>query len=288
MASEASEITVSETNGAGQTTNPATPSGRAVDQKLAGSSLVDPQHRDRLPPERLAVDRLIVALDFASGDEALALVEQLDGSCRWFKVGLELYLAAGNSIVVELKRRGLSVFLDLKLHDIPNTVAGAVRSVARLGADLLTVHALGGPAMLAAAREAADSVPLSPSLLAVTILTSMDQAQLAAVGITSSPGSEALLLAQMAESAGISGVVCSPEELRMMRDRLQSPTLITPGIRPAGSSMGDQSRVATPASAIANGADYLVVGRPITRAANPAQAADSILQEIEAALQPRQ
>lgn len=234
-----------------------------------------------------AADRLIVALDFPSAEEALTLVDRLEGSCRWFKVGLELYLSAGNSIITLLKDRGYSVFLDLKLHDIPNTVAGAVRAVAGLGADLLTVHALGGPAMLAAALEAASSVPKPPRLLAVTVLTSMDEAQLSAIGVREEPGTEALLLAQMAEAVGIEGLVCSPLEVERMRAALRKPLIVAPGIRPTGAPTGDQQRIATPGKAIANGADYLVVGRPITQAAHPARAADQVLAEMAAALSAR-
>jgi len=241
----------------------------------AGQSVLDP---------RPAEERLIVALDFPSAAEALALVDRLDGTCQWFKVGLELYISAGNSIVTTLKRRGHSVFLDLKLHDIPNTVAGAVRSVSSSGADLLTVHALGGPAMLRAACEAAAAVPGAPRLLAVTILTSMDAAELAAVGISAAPGPAALGLAQLAQEAGITGLVCSPQEVGRMRSGLANPLIVTPGIRPSGAAIGDQKRVATPGSAIADGADYLVVGRPITHSADPAHAAHDILQEIQVQL----
>ncbi len=224
--------------------------------------------------------KLIVALDFPDAHRALALVDRLEGRCRWFKVGLELYLAAGNSIVETLKERGFSVFLDLKLHDIPNTVAGAVRSVAGLGADLLTVHAGGGPVMLAAAAEAAAGLAKAPQLLAVTVLTSMDAAQLAAIGISSSPAEQALRLAKIASAAGINGLVCSPEEAAQMRRTLPDSVLVTPGIRPAGASIVDQKRVATPAAALAAGADYLVIGRPITQAPDPAQAVDAVLEEI--------
>lgn len=224
--------------------------------------------------------RLIVALDFPEAAPALDLADRLDGHCRWFKVGLELYLAEGNAIVHELRRRGLSVFLDLKLHDIPNTVARAVRTVAETGAELLTVHASGGPAMLAAAAEAAESVSHAPRLLAVTVLTSMDRVQLSATGVAAAPADQVLLLAEMAASAGISGFVASAEEVADLRRKLPSAILVIPGIRPAGSATGDQKRVATPAAALAGGADYLVVGRPITQAADPAAAALAILEEM--------
>jgi len=227
-----------------------------------------------------ARDRLIVALDFSTGREALEFVDRLEGRCQWFKVGLELFLAAGGAIVERLRDRGYSVFLDLKLHDIPNTVAGAVRSVAPLGAQLLTIHASGGPAMLAAAAEAVAGCSTPPKLLAVTVLTSMDSAQLAATGVAASPGDQAMLLATMAFANGIDGFVCSPEETSRLRAAMQGSTLVTPGIRPAGTAAGDQRRIATPAAALAAGANYLVVGRPITQAADPAEAAARILAEI--------
>jgi orotidine-5'-phosphate decarboxylase len=224
--------------------------------------------------------RLIVALDFPEAASALDLADRLASHCRWFKVGLELYLAEGNTILHELRHRGFSVFLDLKLHDIPNTVAGAVRSVAETGAELLTVHASGGPAMLAAAAEAADALPHGPRLLAVTVLTSMDRAQLAATGVADAPADQVLRLADMAAGAGISGFVASTEETEALRRRHPSAVLVIPGIRPAGAATGDQKRTATPAAALAAGADYLVVGRPITQAADPAAAALAILEEM--------
>jgi orotidine-5'-phosphate decarboxylase len=227
-----------------------------------------------------AQERLIVALDFPSAREALALVDRLEGACQWFKVGLELFLAAGGPIVETLHRRGHSVFLDLKLHDIPNTVAAAVHAVGPLGAELLTLHASGGPDMLAAAAEAAVGLTNPPSLLAVTVLTSLDQAQLAATGISAGPASHALRLAQMAWMSGIGGFVCSPEEAANLRTKLPEAILVTPGIRPAGSVSGDQKRIATPSAALAAGADYLVVGRPITQAENPAESAGKILSEM--------
>src|SRR5271156_129548 len=177
-----------------------------LDEQLGASlqAVAPPLHEE-------ARDRLIVALDLPSGKDALALVDRLDGACRWFKVGLELFLAAGGSIVQTLRARGHSVFLDLKFHDIPNTVAAAVRSVGPLGAELLTIHASGGPAMLGAAAEAAAGLADPPRLLAVTVLTSMDRAQLAATGTLRSPEEEALLLARMAFANEIHGFVCSPE-----------------------------------------------------------------------------
>lgn len=231
-------------------------------------------------PAMEPADRLIVALDFPDAAQAMVLVGRLEGRCRWFKVGLELYLSAGNSVVNALKELGFSVFLDLKLHDIPNTVAGAVRSAGGLGADLLTVHASGGPAMLEAAAEAAARLTDPPILLAVTVLTSMDSTQLAATGVPDSPADQALRLAKVAHTAGIRGMVCSPEEASVMRRELPDSILVTPGIRPVGAGVEDQKRVATPSAALAAGADYLVVGRPITQAQKPDLAVEAILEEI--------
>jgi orotidine-5'-phosphate decarboxylase len=229
-------------------------------------------------------DRLAVALDVPSAQQALDLVARLEGTCRWFKVGMELYYAAGNTIIETLRKQNFQVFLDLKLHDIPNTVAAAVRSVTTAGASLLTVHAAGGSAMMAAAAEAA-CAPGSPRLLAVTVLTSMDAAELSTIGVASSPADQVLRLARLAQSAGINGMVCSPEEVATLRAETAPDTmLVIPGIRPAGSAVGDQKRIATPAETIARGASMLVVGRPITRAANPAAAAQAILEEIAQAV----
>jgi len=227
------------------------------------------------------MDRLIVALDFPSVDLAMGLVERLEGSCRWFKVGMELYYAAGNRVIGELRERGFEVFLDLKLHDIPNTVAGAVRSVTGVGASLLTVHADGGEQMMRAAAEAA-SVPGAPKLLAVTVLTSMDEGELHGVGVVDDPAKQVLRLARLAKQAGIDGLVCSAEEVKAVRAAMgPRAKLVVPGIRPAGmASVDDQRRVASAAEAIARGASMLVVGRPITQAAEPAQVAAGILSEI--------
>jgi orotidine-5'-phosphate decarboxylase len=233
----------------------------------------------RAPNDRLPSERLIVALDFPDTRAALALVDRLHGATRWLKVGLELYIAEGNSLVAELKRRGYSIFLDLKLHDIPNTVASAVRAAAHLGVDMLTVHAAGGPEMITAAVGAAES---RLSLLAVTVLTSMDAAQLEAIGVTGTPAAQVDRLAIMALACGVGGFVCSPNEVASLRKRLgNEPLLVIPGIRPEGAEIGDQRRVATPAAAIASGASYLVVGRPITRAVDPEAAARAILADMQ-------
>jgi orotidine-5'-phosphate decarboxylase len=225
-------------------------------------------------------NRLAVALDYPDAYEAMKLVDSLGQTCQWFKVGMELYYAAGNDIVRQLRYLGFEVFLDLKLHDIPNTVAGAVRSATKAGVSLLTIHASGGSAMMTAAAEAAKA-PGSPRLLAVTVLTSMDAAQLAGIGITASPAEHVLRLANLATQSGIDGFVCSAEEVRAVRAATGPDSLLViPGIRPAGAAIGDQKRIATPAQAIAQGASMLVVGRPITQAADPGAVAEDILNEI--------
>ena len=241
-------------------------------------------HGSGLAPSHTG-ERLIVALDFADAKTALDLVDRLEGAVCWFKVGLELYVAEGNPLIAELQRRGFSVFLDLKLHDIPNTVASAVRSVARLGVNLLTVHAAGGPSMLTAAAEAASETEAGPALLAVTVLTSMDGAELQATGVSATPTLQVEKLASMAIACGVQGLVCPAAEVAALRSRLGSkPLLVIPGIRPDGAPTEDQRRVATPAVAIASGASYLVVGRPITRAVDPGAAARAVLAEMHSAI----
>lgn len=231
-----------------------------------------------------ARERLIVALDVPDGKAAQAILDKLEGTCRWFKVGLELFVAAGPEFVKSLASR-YSVFLDLKFHDIPNTVAGAVRSASQLGAKMLTLHAGGGTAMLAAAREALEGLTDPPQLLAVTVLTSMDQAQLDSVGIIHTVGDQVELLARTGLEAGIRGFVCSPVEVGALR-AITGPegVLVIPGIRPAGADVGDQKRIATPAEALRKGASYLVVGRPITQAENPAEAAEAVVREMAEAV----
>ncbi|MGD0893158.1 MAG: orotidine-5'-phosphate decarboxylase [Terracidiphilus sp.] len=236
-------------------------------------------------PLEEARGRLIVALDVPNAASAAKLVKRLDSACIWFKVGLELFTAAGPSVIEPILKSGHQVFLDLKFHDIPNTVAGAVRSAAGLGVHMLNVHAGGGPAMLAAARSALDGLANPPELLAVTMLTSMDQPQVSAVGFERSPAEQVELLARMSMAVGIRGFVCSAEEVATLR-ALAGPegVLVVPGIRPAGAAIGDQSRIATPAVALRSGATFLVVGRPITQARNPAEAAEAILKEMSEAL----
>ncbi|HEX3571514.1 MAG TPA: orotidine-5'-phosphate decarboxylase [Acidobacteriaceae bacterium] len=236
------------------------------------------------PPLVNPADRLIVALDLPSATAAFDLVDELQGLCRWFKVGMELYYAAGSSIVTHLRNRGFDVFLDLKLHDIPNTVAGAVRTVSSTGASLLTIHAAGGEKMMRAAALAASRLD-APRLLAVTVLTSMDSADLSAVGIADTPETQVVRLARLAQSAGITGLVCSPQEVTAVRQAVgEDVLLVVPGVRPAGTQgSDDQARVATAAQTIASGASMLVVGRPITQAPDPAKAAVALLAEIAGA-----
>ena len=232
-----------------------------------------------------ARERLIIALDVSSANAAIGLIDRLESRCRWFKVGLELFVQAGPAILDVLTSRGHAVFLDLKFHDIPNTVAGAVRSAAACGVRMMTVHALGGPAMLSAAREALSGVADPPELLAVTVLTSMDGSQLSAVGLSEEASEQVERLAKVGLGAGMRGFVCSPQEVGLLRE-LAGPeaVLVIPGIRPAGAETGDQKRIATPADALRQGASYLVVGRPITQALDPAGVADRILREMTAGL----
>ncbi len=254
-----------------------------IPERLKPSFRKEPEPRvDRIEEAR---KRLIVALDVPDASSAHALMERLENSCRWFKVGLELFVSAGPAVLEPLMARGHSVFLDLKLHDIPNTVAGAVRSAARLGVKMMTLHATGGPAMLSAARTALKGLDNPPELLAVTVLTSMDRAQLRAVGVDGAPAAQVELLARMGLEAGIRGFVSSPEEAAMLRS-LTGPesVLVIPGIRPAGTASGDQKRIATPGEALRQGATFLVVGRPITQAMDPAGATEAIVREMAEAL----
>ena len=231
--------------------------------------------------------RIAVALDAAERDRILALARLVAPEAGVLKVGLEAFCAHGPALVAEVAALA-PVFLDLKLHDIPNTVGGAAAAAARTGAAILNVHAGGGREMMRAAgeraREAAASASLpAPKVIAVTILTSLDAAALAEVGLSGTPREAALRLALLAKAAGLDGVVCSPEEIEAIRAACGPEfLLVVPGIRPAGSAAADQKRIATPAAAARAGADLLVIGRPITGAANPAAAARAIAAEIEA------
>jgi len=227
--------------------------------------------------------KVIVALDFADADSALGLVQRLDPQACKVKVGKELFTAAGPRLIEELVARGFAVFLDLKFHDIPNTVASACRAAAQLGVWMLNVHATGGKAMLAAAREAIPATEGAPKLIAVTLLTSMGADDLADVGIAGAPEEVVLRLALLARAAKLDGVVCSALETTSLRAACgEEFCLVTPGIRPLHAAGDDQQRTMTPAGAIAAGANYLVVGRPITRAPDPLAVLQSINREIAA------
>jgi orotidine-5'-phosphate decarboxylase len=231
--------------------------------------------------------QLITALDFPTWEDARTLVDALE-EVQWFKIGLEMFLASRGQAIDQLKSRGKKVFLDLKFHDIPNTVAQACRQAVGWRADMLNVHALGGRVMMEKAAEAVREEAASrgmeaPLLIGVTVLTSMDGGDLGEVGL-SDPEADAARLATLAQSAGLGGVVASPWEIARLR-RACGPDfkIVCPGIRPGGSALGDQKRVKTPAEAVREGADFLVVGRPVTQAPDPAGAARAILKEIREA-----
>ena len=225
--------------------------------------------------------RVIAALDTSDLDRAAALAAAIGPSCGVMKVGLELFSAAGPGAVTRIGTAA-PVFLDLKLHDIPNTVAGAVRSLLPLRPAMLTIHASGGPAMIAAARAEADRAGAArPIILAVTVLTSIDAASLSDVGVSGGPVQQVLRLARLALAAGADGLVCSPQEVARIRDAFgDEPLVVVPGVRPAGSAAGDQARTATPAEAVVAGADCIVGGLPITAAADPAAAAAAIAASL--------
>jgi orotidine-5'-phosphate decarboxylase len=221
-------------------------------------------------------------------EEAISLAEKLRGRAKWVKVGMTLYYACGPSIVAAFKQRGYKVFLDLKLHDIPFQIEGAAKSAALTGADMITMHIMGGQDMLEAAQRgvqaaAAERGDKSVAVtLGITVLTSMDEQALSQIGIDRTPAEQVALLAGVAKDAGISGVVASPQEASLLREILGPRVyIVTPGVRPAGADKGDQSRVATPAEAFANGASHIVIGRPVTRAEDPAAAFDAIVKELQ-------
>ena len=224
---------------------------------------------------------IIVALDEPSLDDARRLMDRLEGRARCYKVGLQLFTLAGPAAVEAVQQHGARVFLDLKLHDIPNTVGSAVRSARELGVDLCTIHLSGGPEMCAAAvAEAGEKM----TILGVTVLTSSNQTTLEACGVQGSVGEQVMRLARMGYGAGVRGFVASALELPMLRAELgRDPLLVIPGVRPAGSDAGDQKRTATPAEVVRGGATHLVVGRPISRANDPGAAFDAIAREIAAA-----
>jgi orotidine-5'-phosphate decarboxylase len=223
------------------------------------------------------VKPIIVALDFAAEAPALALAERLDPARCRLKVGKELFTRLGPAFVERLQRLGFEIFLDLKFHDIPNTVAAACAVAADLGVWMVNVHVSGGRAMMEAARERLSRYERPPLLIGVTVLTSLDRADLDAIGCPGEPRERVLALATLAHESGLDGIVCSPLEAAPVRAALGSEfRLVTPGVRPAGAASGDQKRVMTPAEALAAGADYLVIGRPITQAPDPLSVIDEI------------
>ena len=226
--------------------------------------------------------KIVVALDYADTKSALTLVNQLDPAICRLKVGKELFTAAGPQLVESLIAKDFGIFLDLKFHDIPTTVAKACEAASRLGVWMLNVHASGGAEMMQAAREGVAKSGHTPLLIAVTVLTSMNQSMLSQVGVAGGLQDQVLRLATLTKTSGLDGVVCSAQEATLLRENLgQDFCLVTPGIRPASASLDDQSRVVTPSEALKLGASYLVIGRPITQAANPLQALQVIHQELQ-------
>ena len=230
---------------------------------------------------KIADPKIIVALDYPEAAPALDLVARLKPALCRLKVGKELFTAAGPQLVEKFMRSGFDVFLDLKFHDIPNTTAQACKAAAALGVWMVNIHALGGRKVMEAAREAVAQVARPPKLIAVTVLTSMAQEDLAELGIVATPAELVLRLATLARDSGLDGVVCSAQEAALLRKRCGSEfCLVTPGIRPADTAADDQSRIMTPRAALEAGSSYLVIGRPITRAADPLRALQEISQQI--------
>ena len=228
--------------------------------------------------------RIIVPLDFSTAEQALELVEKLQPDLCRLKVGKELFTKAGPNLIEKLIAKGFEIFLDLKFHDIPTTVAKACAVAADLGVWMINVHASGGSKMMSLAREKIEKKSHRPLLIGVTVLTSMNQEALRELGIQCSVEEQVMRLAKLASNAGLDGVVCSAQEVKMLRNNLGTEfTLVTPGIRPGGSNNDDQKRVMTPGQAISAGSDYLVIGRPITQATDPVQALKDIGKEISAA-----
>jgi len=225
--------------------------------------------------------KIVIALDYANIQDALQFAEQLDPAICRLKVGKELFTAAGPKLVEALIAKGFGVFLDLKFHDIPTTVAKACETASRLGVWMLNVHASGGSAMMEAAREGVERSGQKPILIAVTVLTSMNQEMLNEVGVVGSVSDQVLKLASLTQKSGLDGIVCSAQEAPMIRKALGDKfCLVTPGIRPADAALDDQSRVVTPSQALALGSSYLVIGRPITKSKNPLETLIKIHEEI--------
>ena len=230
---------------------------------------------DPIPP-------IILSLDFEEKTDALDTLERIGPRLGWVKVGLQMYLKYGSSLVEELADKGYRIFLDLKLFDIPNTVAGAIRSISNLPVEMLTLHTLGSSDMMKAAKAARDEYAPELKLIGVTMLTSMNAEQMSRIGIAGEIPGQVLRLAQLAYHYGLNGVVCSPKELVVLKTNIEKDWIyVTPGVRPDSTRADDHNRVATPAEAIKKGANYLVIGRPITASANPKQALNSILSEIQ-------
>jgi len=234
-----------------------------------------------------AKDKLIIALDVETPSAALGLVKQLHSVAGMFKVGSQLFTAVGPKIVRDILAHDSKVFLDLKFHDIPHQVAGAARSAGELGVSLFTIHASGGSEMMKRAvdsvNEVAAKTGVRSKILAISVLTSIDESVLTQIGVTSTPAESVLRLVKLAEASGVDGVVASPQEIESIRKTISNPEflVVTPGIRPSTNEAGDQKRVATPAAAIAAGASYLVVGRPITGAPDPLAASHGIIADME-------
>jgi orotidine-5'-phosphate decarboxylase len=245
---------------------------------MAGRTTRSKEYSEQRP--KVDAQRIIVALDFPDQDSCLEILGKLDPALCRVKVGKELFTRYGPALVREIHQAGFEVFLDLKFHDIPNTVAGAIRAAADLGVWMVNVHASGGRAMMEAAREAARHNP-AMKLIAVTVLTSLSSEDLLEIGFNGYPEQQVLRLARMTESCELDGVVCSAKEIELLRHNIDRDfLLVTPGIRPLGDDASDQKRIETPGRAIARGADYLVIGRPITQAADPRLKLQDIMQEI--------
>jgi orotidine-5'-phosphate decarboxylase len=242
----------------------------------------NPVHTKRIEAETLITTPIIVALDYPDTKQAIELVRLLDPSRCRLKVGKELFTRGGPQLVEQLQKSEFEIFLDLKFHDIPNTVAAACKAAADLGVWMLNVHAMGGRRMLNAAREAIDSCPHRPKLIAVTVLTSMTEDEVHEIGLTGSTGENVSHLAGLAKDCGMDGVVCSAKEASTLKQENGDDfLLVSPGIRPQWAAVGDQTRIMTPRDALAAGSDYLVIGRPITAAENPLQALERVVTELD-------
>jgi orotidine-5'-phosphate decarboxylase len=282
---EVDEAATATTSAATATTSAATATTSAAtattSAATATTSAATPSHFKSIPAE----ERIIVALD-CDAWEAIALADKLQGKARWLKIGMTLYYAEGPAIVTMFKRRGFKVFLDLKFHDIPHQVQGAARSAAASGADMLTMHTVGGSAMMeAGARGAAEGARVFggeiPATLGITVLTSMSAEALAETGVVRPLPEQVEALAGQAQAAGLTGVVASPQEAARLRELLgEEAFIVTPGVRPAGAALGDQSRVATPRQAFEAGASHIVVGRPVTEATDPVAAFEALATEV--------